>query len=137
MNLETGNVNSMEIVSEHDVLKAMDYTSDLAQQLGYLEKEQLFLCLVTEETLVNALEYGEGNSIEILWNTSEEELEICIKQKGKLFHFEKSDKLNYGSRGRGMQLILNIMDDVWLEEVGEMIILHMKKVLNHNGMKVS
>ncbi|SOC13376.1 serine/threonine-protein kinase RsbW [Ureibacillus xyleni] len=127
MNLETINVNSMEIVSEHDVLKAMDYTSDLARKLGYLDNDQLFLCLVTEESLVNALEYGENNSIEIQWKRFEQELEICIKQHGKMFHFEKSDELNFGSRGRGMQLILNIMDEVWLEEAGETIILHMKK----------
>ncbi|RUL50498.1 ATP-binding protein [Lysinibacillus antri] len=122
---------SMEIKTENDVLKAMEHTSEIANKLGCLPNEQILLSLVTEESLVNALEYGEDDLVKMYWACSDKELEICIKQKGKMYKIEKSDQLNYGNRGRGLQLILNIMNEVWLEQEEEdNIALYMKKRLN-------
>lgn len=121
----------MIIEIEEDVLQAMAYTDYLAGSVGFLPNDQLLLRLVTEEAVVNALEYSvkdEDDAVEIFWNVSNTEFVIYVKQKGPAFTIEERDQMNYGQRGRGLQLIIHIMDEVWLEqEEGNTIILYMKK----------
>jgi serine/threonine-protein kinase RsbW len=128
----------MKIETVDDVLQAMEYTGHLVQGLGFLPNDQLLLRLVTEEAVVNAKEYSEKNGdplVEVGWNVSEHELLISVKQRGCFFTISKKDEINVGSRGRGLQLILSIMDDVWLEKNGEnRITLHMKKYLAKKRM---
>lgn len=121
----------MIIEIEEDVLQAMAYTDYLAGSLGFLPNDQLLLRLVTEEAVVNALEYSAKNDqheIEVFWYSSNEEFVISIKQPGPAFKIEKQENVNYGHRGRGLQLILHIMDEVWLEQEEEnRVTLYMKK----------
>lgn len=122
------NSRTMKIRYAQDVLEAMTFTSEIAHLLGYSQSEPLFLTLVVEESLMNALEYGEGNDVTIQWKPKNENLVISVKQKGSPFTIEKKVGVNEGPRGRGMQLILNIMDKVWLEQEGDhYITLYMEK----------
>lgn len=119
------------IHSEDDILNAMTKTSTLAERMGFPPREQTLLCLATEEAIVNAMEHGEGQPpfVEVDWEMKTDALQLAIKQKGK--HFKLLEKSNepYSLRGRGLQLILHIMDKVWLDEQDGFIILHMKKYL--------
>lgn len=63
----------------------------------------------------------------IQWKEQTDRLIISVKHKGSNFTIEKNDHVNTGPRGRGMQLILNIMDKVWLEQEGQFITLYMEK----------
>lgn len=125
----------MDIRTKEDVLQAMELTSQLAESIEYLPNDQLLLSLVTEESLVNALEYctklGEI-IIRIHWRISRNCFEMSVKQKGTVFNLEKKDEMNYGPRGRGIQLILNIMDAVEIKvEDEESIVLYMRKSRPH------
>lgn len=137
--MEKRTQNSMVIEKEEDVLQAMEYTVQLAQSLGYLSNEQLLLSLVTEESLVNALEFCsklEKMMITIKWDVVSSGLELSVTQTGTMFDLEKKEDINYGSRGRGLQIILNIMDEVWLEQVDdEIVTLHMKKHLHKDSIQ--
>ncbi len=127
--------NSMKIQSTDDVMNAMNYTEYLAKSLGFLLEVQLRLCLVTEEALVNAMEYGtteEQQFVEIKWQSTADSLVMKVKQKGNSFPLEINENINYGSRGRGLQLILSIMDEVWLTAEEDYITLCMKKTVNEN-----
>ena len=121
----------MIIEIEEDVLQAMAYTDYLAGSLGFLPNDQLLLRLVTEEAVVNALEYSvrDGQDVvEVFWNISNEEFVISVKQPGPSFKIIKEEQMNDGPRGRGLQLILHIMDEVWLEqEEVDRVTLYMKK----------
>lgn len=123
----------IEIKTDEDILQAMAYTDQLAGNLGFLPVDQLLLCLVTEEALVNAREYSvkDGqNQVGIYWHILDNELIISVKQPGGLFKITKNEEMNYGLHGRGLQLILTIMDEVWLEEEAiNQISLCMKKVV--------
>ena len=128
MKLVSHQIKTMIIENEEDVLQAMEYTSSSTNQLGYSNKIQTLLCLVTEESLVNALEHGAKASIEVFWNISYNEFLLEVKQSGPLFAIERRDELNVSSSGRGIQLILNIMDEVWLnQEDDNSFKLNMKK----------
>jgi serine/threonine-protein kinase RsbW len=125
--------NSMKIQSTDDVMSAMNYTEHLAESLGFLLEVQLRLCLVTEEALVNAMEYGtteEQQFVEIKWQMAVDSLVMKVKQEGNLFPLEINEDINYSSRGRGLQLILSIMDEVWLTTEEGHITLCMKKTVN-------
>ena len=127
-NLVSQKTNAMIIKNENDVIQAMEYTSTAVKQLSYTHKLQILLCLATEESLVNALEHGEKASVEVFWTISHNEFFLKVKQSGPLFEIEWNDELNVGSRGRGIQLILNIMDEVWLnQEDDNSFTLNMKK----------
>ena len=123
----------MIIEIEEDVLQAMAYTDYLAGSVGFLPNKQLLLRLITEEAIVNALEYSVKDAqhkIEVFWSITNEEFLISVKQSGPAFKIEKQETINYGKRGRGLQLILHIMDEVWLEqEEGNKFTLHMKKYI--------
>lgn len=124
---------NMQINSQNDVLQAMEQTVLLAEQLAISSNEQLLLSLVTEEALVNALEYcdtlGE-KFVSIQWDITNRVFNIAVTQYGIMYPIEKKDEINYSNRGRGLQLILHIMDRVWLEQVNEhKVTLHMQKHL--------
>jgi serine/threonine-protein kinase RsbW len=128
-------IHSMKIQSTDDVMNAMNYTEHLAESLGFLLEVQLRLCLVTEEALVNAMEYGtteEQQFVEIKWQSTANSLVMKVKQKGNSFPLEINENINYGSRGRGLQLILSIMDEVWLTAEEGHITLCMEKNINGN-----
>ena len=107
------------------------YTDYLAGSVGFPPNNQLLLRLVTEEAAVNALEYSAKDGqhiIEVFWYITKEEFVISVKQPGPTFKIEKQEQMNNGPRGRGLQLILHIMDEVWLEqEEGDWVTLYMKK----------
>ena len=53
---------------------------------------------------------------------------ISVNQPGPTFKIIKEEQMNDGQRGRGLQLILHIMDEVWLEqEEADRVTLYMKK----------
>ena len=53
---------------------------------------------------------------------------ISVNQPGPSFKIIKEEQMNDGPRGRGLQLILHIMDEVWLEqEEVDRVTLYMKK----------
>lgn len=121
----------MQITTEENVLQAIEYTRQLSESLGYSTTEQVLFSLVTEEALVNALEHcgqRDETNITIYWCTLQKSFEIAVTQPGAMFYLEKQKDVNTGNRGRGLQLILNIMDDVWLErQEGNIVMLHMIK----------
>lgn len=120
----------IKIVSRIEILDAMARTAELAESMGFPPKEQTLLSLVTEEALANAWEHGrstESSLIEVDWMINGYALQLAIKQKGKRFKLETPEISSVSLRGRGLQLIKNIMDEVWLEEENEMVVLHMKK----------
>lgn len=121
---------TMRIRSKDDVMVAMTNTNHLAEEVGFLPNEQILLCLVTEEAIVNALEHSttvESENVEVTWRTTNAFFQMTVKQKGKIFSIAKSEDINYRSRGRGLQLILEIMDKVWLEEDEGGVTLFMQK----------
>lgn len=122
---------SMQIESDDDILRAMDMTVQLAEQLEIPPNEYIMLSLVTEEALVNAWDYCKKTgelSISIQWEMVDQVFEISVTQIGVEFNIEKTEDINYGARGRGIQLMLHIMDSVWLEQLGNRFVtLHMIK----------
>lgn len=126
-----GKVMLKRIHSEDDVLEAMTKTGKMAERIGFPPKEQTLLCLATEEAIVNALEHGEKQHpfVEVEWETETDAFQLAIKQKGKRFKLLEKEHEPYSLRGRGLQLILHIMDKVWLDEKDGFIILYMKKYL--------
>lgn len=125
---------SIQIASENDILYAMDITRQLAEQIALSSNEQILLSLVTEEALVNAIEHcvkKEPVCVSIQWEISNIALEIIVTQPGVIFSIEKSNDVNMDARGRGLQLILHIMDKVWLEQLEQHVVqLHMVKKYN-------
>ena len=123
----------MKIVTDEDVLQAMEWTEKYAKSIGFLHTDQLLLRLVTEEAIVNAREYSSKdgqNEVKVNWYFKHKVLVISVKQLGAFYSINKQEDINYGLRGRGLQLILNIMEEVWLEqEEKNKITLHMKKCL--------
>lgn len=121
----------MDVVTADDVLKAMDYMGQLAETISNQMTDRVLLPLVVEEALVNALEYGakqEQLAVSIEWAVSDEYLEIAVQQVGASFEVKQSTSVNTGTRGRGLQLILHIMDEVNVVETAHgTVVLQMRK----------
>lgn len=128
----------MKVRTENDILNAMEYTNLLAESIGFSPKEQILLRLVTEEALVNALEHGSTDKhgeVEVAWEIEKKTIELAVKQEGHFFKLESLEPSTFALRGRGLSLILGIMDRVWLEEESGKVILYMRKHFKEEGKK--
>lgn len=114
-----------------DVLLAMQNTVELAKQTGFSDEESTFLKLVTEEACVNAFE-NYGKKFEFRCGTDRTFFEIVLTQAGGgLFNIELNQEtsINQSLRGRGLQLIRELMDEVTIDRQGERVVFSMKKQL--------
>lgn len=120
-------------MKERDIIQAMEFTEKIASRIGFHSNDRLLLKLITEEACMNAYEYcktTKQNHFHIYWFHIKEELTILIIHKGENFRIDLNhDEVNYGPRGRGLQLIVNIMDQVDVQVHGEYIEFSMKKYL--------
>lgn len=118
------------ITSEEDILTAMSITRELARITGFPEKEILFLQLATEEACTNAFEYSDkqtNDPVKVTWSIFRRNFELIVTQRGSSFSLVQRNEVNIGLRGRGLQLISHLMDEVRIEPREEMVSLYMKK----------
>jgi len=123
------------VKKKDDIYQAMGITDETAQKMGFPQYDILFLRLVTEEACMNAYEYCQNTKqpgFLIGWEThNDESLTIFIKHRGKKFNVNVlNNEVNQGLRGRGLQLIVNLMDHVHVEENGEYVELIMRKYVS-------
>ncbi len=122
-----------------DISCAMDMTNKIANEMGFIHYDILFLRLVTEEACMNAYEYCQKTNQEGFWicwdHNHKDSLSIFIKHRGKKFVIAPMTEVNRGLRGRGLQLILNLMDYVQVQENGEYVELVMRKYITQNLRK--
>ncbi|EID42955.1 ATP-binding protein [Parageobacillus thermoglucosidasius] len=125
---------NITVMVDSDIMKAMDITEQIASEMGFLPRECLFLRLATEEACMNAYEYCQKTNqlpFEVFWTCEKEKLMIVVKQHGKKFDITRRDVVNKGLRGRGLQLIIHIVDHVYLEQKGNNVLFYMCKYKDH------
>jgi len=123
-------IRTMMIMETADILKAMDMTEQLANEVGFLPRDCLFLRLATEEACTNAYEYCQKTGrlpFKIFWKIDTDQFTMIVKQRGGCFSVAQTDGVNTGSRGRGLQLITHIVDDVYVKRAGNNVLLCMCK----------
>lgn len=116
-----------------DISMAMEQTKSFAIESNLEEKDILFLQLVTEEACYNAYEYcfkNNKNSFSVIWSIDNDSFSLTVLHEGELFEVKAVAEINFGLRGRGLQLILAIMDDVKIHKKGKIVQLEMIKYLN-------
>ncbi|OKO92206.1 hypothetical protein BRO54_2462 [Geobacillus proteiniphilus] len=126
----TAMIRTMAIMKTADILKAMDITEELAKRMGFLPRDCLFLRLATEEACTNAYEYCQKTRrlpFRIFWKIDARQFMIIVKQRGGCFSVAQTDVVNTGPRGRGLQLIAHIVDDVYVKRAGNNVLLCMCK----------
>jgi serine/threonine-protein kinase RsbW len=119
-----------------NISQAMDITDEIAKEMGFVHYDILFLRLVTEEACMNAYEYCQNTKQQGFWiswdHNQKDSLSIFIKHRGKKFAITPMNEANRGLRGRGLQLIVNLMDYVRVQENGEYVELVMRKYMTQN-----
>jgi serine/threonine-protein kinase RsbW len=123
-------IRTMTVMKTADISKAMETTEELAERMGFLPRDCLFLRLATEEACTNAYEYCQKTGklpFKIFWKIEERRFAIIVKQRGGCFSVAKTDNVNTGPRGRGLQLIAHIVDDVYVKRTGNNVLLCMYK----------
>lgn len=127
---------SLLVKKADDIFCAMDMTDEIANEMGFIDYDILFLRLVTEEACMNAYEFCQKTNQQgfwICWDLNQKDrLSIFIKHLGKKFIIAPMNEPNRGLRGRGLQLIFNVMDCVQVQENGEYVELVMRKYLTQN-----
>lgn len=127
---------SLLVKKADDITCAMDMTDEIANEMGFIDYDILFLRLVTEEACMNAYEYCQKTNQQGFWicwdHNQKDSLSIFIKHQGKKFMIAPMTEANCGLRGRGLQLILNLMDCVQVQENGEYVELVMRKYITQD-----
>ncbi|BAU29919.1 serine/threonine-protein kinase RsbW [Aneurinibacillus soli] len=110
-------VRKYTITKKLDICQVLDITGEVARSAGFTSKESLLLCLAAEEACTNAYEYITQNGQEnfhMYWMIFPDRLVMEVTEPGDCFSITLRQETNDQSRGRGIQLILNIMDEVRL-----------------------
>lgn len=99
-----------------DICRAMQITAIEAAKAGFEEDQIVLLQLATEEACANACEYAQaGNDpVFVTWREHEGSFMITVRQTGHPFPLEVPQwtGVNTSARGRGLLLILYLMDEV-------------------------
>ncbi|MCD8501288.1 MAG: STAS domain-containing protein [Bacillaceae bacterium] len=101
-----------------------------AINVGFIEKDATLIQLATEEACMNAYEYchsAEVDNFTVTYLFSHQQCIIDIFHRGEIFEVRYTNEINYGLRGRGLQLITSIMDEVNVEQKGKNVHLVMVK----------
>ena len=107
-----------------------DFVGESAQQVGFSEKEIYAIQLAADEASSNIIEHAyadiKGGVIEIDCITTDEELKIVMRDRGKPFDPssvpEPNVKADLSKRkigGLGMYLMRQLMDEVYYETSSE------------------
>lgn len=119
-----------EISSEDGIYNAIKLTEKLALDHGFSFRDAMKLQLVTEEACTNSFEYCLRENIpsfSVKWKLAEGSAEITVRQRGCVFPLAQREETGLGLRGRGITLILNLMDKVEVREDSEYVELYMRK----------
>lgn len=120
-----------EIFTLDDIYEAMMQSRDLAVEQGFSYNSVLKIQLATEEACTNAYEYSRNRnqaSCAVKWKASPDYLEVIVRQEGAAFSLRQPENVVMGQRGRGITLILNLMDFVEMRENKGFIELIMRKI---------
>jgi serine/threonine-protein kinase RsbW len=116
-----------------DILRAMEITREEAASLGFSPNQIILMQLVTEEACTNACEYGSNERekpVVVSWRIRDGYFIITVRQTGSVFHIQMDKEIKLGIRGRGLQLIMRLMDGVKLISKGQYVYLRMIKLIN-------
>ena len=109
------------------------YVENKAFHLGFPEAEAQDIALSVHEALTNAFVHGHAldasKTVHLCFTVTAEFLQISLRDEGPGFDF--STVLHHRSRfqatdqlrGRGLLLIMRLMDEVWFEKGGREIFL--------------
>jgi serine/threonine-protein kinase RsbW len=105
-----------------NVIYVKAVSNRILQSLSFLNLTKNFLAeirLCTEEAVINAIKHGNRNDTQKLvtvgYNLVSQRLEISISDEGEGFDMK--------TRGRGLSLIFNFMDEVRFNEKGNTILM--------------
>lgn len=118
------------ITKKLDICQALDITSEVAYSAGFSGKESLLLCLAIEEACTNAYEYVTRNgqeSFQISWTDFPDRMVMEVTEPGDCFSITLRQEMSDEPRGRGIQLILGIMDEVRLNFTNSSLSVVMEK----------
>ncbi|WP_275120147.1 ATP-binding protein [Alkalihalobacterium chitinilyticum] len=114
---------SLEVKS--DILNAMDFVKRLALGLGFNRKEALHLQLVVEELCTNAFDHTDRCSMKVLKIEKVEDqkgITLTLYTEGELYSLNPPKETdNKGPRGRGLKLILSLVDFAEVKAEGSFI----------------
>ncbi len=99
-----------------DICRAMQITAAEAAKAGFEEDQIVLLQLATEEACANACEYAQAgrDPVFVTWRTRAGSFMITVRQNGHPFPLDvpQLPEVNTSARGRGLLLILHLMDEV-------------------------
>ncbi|MFV8829051.1 ATP-binding protein [Alkalihalobacterium sp. APHAB7] len=108
-----------------DILKAMDFVKRLALGLDFNRKESLHLQLVVEELCTNAFDHTDRYSMKFLKVEKLEDqkgITLTLYTEGELYSLiPPKESENKGPRGRGLKLILSLVDFAEVKTEGNFI----------------
>jgi hypothetical protein len=121
VSLKTGKITSRTILNEEGLLQATDAAYMMARWHGLSQNESNRLKSALEVACRNLFERGNRKPCKLYWGVSEKLLDIFIYQQGALA------EANYDSTDLDLQLIRQIVDEVFLYDDGNRRELHLRK----------
>lgn len=128
-----------QVQTLEEIVPILEEIEHDALETGFDHKDSLFIKLATEEACINAWEYCKSknySTFSVAWKKRIGTfLEVIVSHKGEKFEINQDECVNKGARGRGLQLILAIMDIVKVDKCLHNVYMYMRKDLREGGSR--
>ena len=115
-----------------NLARIRDYFKDIANTNNIVDEDSYDILVSIGEATTNAIEHGRGGDVEVEFDLVEDVLTVCVRSNGA---FVKNIPLpeEDGFRGRGILLMLALMDQVTIDEQQDSVTVVMSKRFKRAG----
>lgn len=115
-----------------NLARIRDYFKNIAEANNIVDADSYDILVSIGEATTNAIEHGQGGDVEVGFDLVEDILTVCVRSNGafvKKFPLPEED----GFRGRGILLMLALMDQVTIDEQQDSVTVVMSKHFKRAG----
>jgi len=115
-----------------NLARIRDYFKDIASTNNIVDADSYDILVSIGEAATNAIEHGRGGDVEVDFDLVKDVLTVCVRSNGA---FVKNIPLpeEDGFRGRGILLMLALMDQVTIDEQQDSVTVVMSKHFKRAG----
>jgi serine/threonine-protein kinase RsbW len=130
--LEQENFSLVVDSKPENLARIRNYFKDIAEANNMVDADSYDILVSIGEATTNAIEHGQGGAVEVGFDLVEDILTVCVRSNGafvKKFPLPEED----GFRGRGILLMLALMDQVTIDEQQDSVTVVMSKHFKRAG----
>ncbi|MDP2210561.1 MAG: ATP-binding protein [Candidatus Aquicultor sp.] len=115
-----------------NLVRIRDYFKGIAEANNIVDSDSYDILVAIGEATTNAIEHGRGGDVEVEFDLVDDVLTVCVRSNGAFIkNIPLPEEDNF--RGRGILLMLALMDQVTIDEQQDGVTVVMSKHFKRAG----